>query len=486
MILIKRGSCLLAVAVLAFNLCLPLAYATEGEETTVATRAALPALGWRDTVAAWLMTSGIYPTMTEDDPSFGGWADDRVVSLWNEFVDFVGDSTQATLEDLHNISSYLVDGVMTISKGKWGQLRSFTQFLRDKYALRDNQEGVQIGRIDDVVLIPSYSVAPTAQQLQDSGIVLASNFSDSSRVLYALMYPPVTGFTGTIVSVRDASGSYSNYYVLFEDQYGSNDYAVYYVSNTNGSFGSVSRGWNKNRYYDNAGNILFRYCRMGQHYQNLVGTGDFTDVPKFENEESAFIYFLDLINNGNPFSGITANTTVVNTPAALPETSDYGGIRIAGTGEAVTVEALQELIQEAVIEGLQPIISVVGVDLAPDININPDNGDITQDPIEITPDNIPMTQSDYMIPQLHTRFPFSIPWDVFNVLNALNAEPQRPYWDVSLTLPGLFGEDIQIPFTIGVKDDSPVAVPMDRTAAVIRAFVLVLLCVGTLLVVIRR
>lgn len=484
MILIKRGSCLLAVVILAFNLCLPLACATEDEETTVTTRAALPSLGWRDTIAAWLMTSGIYPTMTEDDTSFGGWADNRVVSLWNEFVDFVGDSTQATLEDLYNISSYLVDGVMTISKGKWGQLRSFTQFLRDKYALQDNQEGVQIGELIshgwDAVITSQYILMPyqpapiTWQMVQEFGLSVCNDGFHwlSSCVeggtpykMYLARIGTEETFQATFISGATGQVRYSC-----------------------GTGGGWFRGDNLTSIYTYDG-ASYYYFQAGQ--SNVLPTNGYT-IPLYSTLDDFVSYLVGAnlltqrLDDENIDNRINVDTTIVNTPAALPAESDYGGIRIAGTGEAVTVEALQELIQEAVIEGLQPIINVVGVDLAPDININPDNGDITQDPIEITPDNIPMTQSDYMIPQLHTRFPFSIPWDVFNVLNALNAEPQRPYWDVSLTLPGLFGEDVQIPFTIGVKDDSPVAAPMDRTAAVIRAFVFVLLCVGTLLAVIRR
>lgn len=471
MILIKRGSCLLAVVILAFNLCLPLAYATEDEETTVTTRAALPALGWRDTVAAWLMASGIYPTMTEDDTSFGGWADDRVVSIWSEFVDYVGDSTQATLEDLYNISSYLVDGVMTISKGRWGQLRNFTQFLRDKYALQDNQEGVkiQLNQISGAKL-PTLDDNATAVQVKEAGW-------KADRQGSAFWYYAHVGTADTYCFFYgNKTRPYRFFFSLSANQV---ELATY-----NGD-GLVRESLSQTYTYGN--------YTLYANYHSIVNAGSYIDGETtglfFENIMDGLEYY----ESKGVFDGATisddsliVDTTIVNTPAALPAESDYGGIRIAGTGEAVTVEALQELIQEAVIEGLQPIINVVGVDLAPDININPDNGDITQDPIEITPDNIPMTQSDYMIPQLHTRFPFSIPWDVFNVLNALNAEPQRPYWDVSLTLPGLFGEDVQIPFTIGVKDDSPVAAPMDRTAAVIRAFVFVLLCVGTLLAVIRR
>lgn len=485
MILTKRGSCLLAVVVLVFNLCLPLAYATEDEETTVTTRAALPSLGWRDTVAAWLMTSGIYPAMTEDDTSFRGWADNRVFSLWNEFVDFVGDSTQATLEDLYNVSSYLVDGVMMISKGKWGQLRNFTQFLRDKYALQDNQEGVQIGASADFPKIVSFSSTPTRNMLVSSGTVLPGN--TSNRNFHYAFYQPVEGYTGLVASVRRDS-NYNFYWVLIAPEYLNSsgnlnsNYRLYDIY-TEGSYvnDTISTNYDVTQYQYNSTTV--NVLLVGQHFPDRAMAAG---IPTYSNADDLLSIWSKIAQGDNAFSGVIANTTIVNTPPALPAESDYGGIRIAGTGEAVTVEALQELIQEAVIEGLQPIINVVGVDLAPDISINPDNGDITQDPIEITPDNIPMTQSDYMIPQLHTRFPFSIPWDVFNVLNALNAEPQRPYWDVSLTLPGLLGEDIQIPFTIGVKDDSPVAAPMDRTAAVIRAFVLVLLCVGTLLVVIRR
>lgn len=161
----------------------------------------------------------------------------------------------------------------------------------------------------------------------------------------------------------------------------------------------------------------------------------------------------------------------------MPEGTQFGGLSVAGAGEGATLEQLQELIRDAVMDAQKPDVSVVPVVLAPGVDITAD-GEISSSSVEIALQQVPLTPNDYSAPDITGVFPFSIPWDIANILSVFNAEPVRPDFQANVYIPVL---DVHVPFHIGVTDETAEAV--DDAMSVWRNMLLVLMCVGTLFLI---
>ena len=173
-------------------------------------------------------------------------------------------------------------------------------------------------------------------------------------------------------------------------------------------------------------------------------------------------------------TNITVTTTTISVPESLPTGTDWGGLTIGGAGDfslPTLGEVVKDVIQ-SVTDGDRPLIGRVPVTISPDIVIN-EKGELARK--EVTVENIPLVASNYML-DVTSKFPFSLPWDIYRVLNVLNATPTRPEWDVNVYVPIL---DVHVPFHIGIPDE--VSEDVDAFMSLWRGFLLILMCVGTLI-----
>ena len=468
----RRVGAALAALLLLLNLAAPLAGAS-------ATSSNLPPIGWAETVSTFLMSCGIYPFETDENGNYTEWSAASLVPLWNQFREDVA----TVSNDIWDMVGYLVNGVIAIASGRWSVLREFASWIVSKFNVQDNQTGAQLGAVVSVPVAP-YLSSISRNNLVNNGLRVP--FSSSSNFTYSCIDWDLPFPVGAVAACPspEAGTSEPIYRVYIYSAYRGNSAMLIWSADswtTNLDRTSAYTSYKAT----NGKTVMLGYGNL--FYSSVVPLVRDLGIPVFDTQSEVGEFFSTLTSVNGTFEGVTADTTTVSIPAELPVDTQYGGLTVAGAGAAVTVEALTEIVQEAVIEGLKPIINTVNVNLSPDIEVNPDTGEITQGEITITPADIDLVSSDYQIRQLHTVFPFSIPWDVANVLSALNAEPVRPYWEVSLTLPGILGQpDTQIPFTIGISDDSPLAGAVDNFAALARNFFLVLMCVGTLMLFRKR
>lgn len=103
---------------------------------------------------------------------------------------------------------------------------------------------------------------------------------------------------------------------------------------------------------------------------------------------------------------------------------------------------------------------------SPDPSLNPD---IVYDP-SIQPEDSQITQSfaNFGIPfidNLFTRYPFSIPWDIKNLISSLVVTPEAPAWDFDYTI-SVLGSDYTHHFEGDLSD-------FDRLAQLFRNLVLI-------------
>ena len=93
--------------------------------------------------------------------------------------------------------------------------------------------------------------------------------------------------------------------------------------------------------------------------------------------------------------------------------------------------------------------------------------DITQTIEDAT--SVPdQTSWDKVKKDLHGVFPFCIPWDIYGMLNAFNAEPRAPYFEYPFKIPSI---NLDYTLEMDFKDFDPVA-------QTLRTVELIAFCVG--------
>lgn len=437
------------------------AFASSGQLQTV---------GWAETVSSFLMASGIYPFESDEETGYQEWSVSSLKTLWDEFRD---DTTQVAY-DIVDLTGSLAKGVIAIASGRWSVLREFATWIVNKYSVTDNQTGLELGEI-----VGGWPEVPVFSGNRPSdGDMLSNGFRFHASGSYTpylmanvsgvfacwVQYSGGNSYNARLVSKKPYSYAYW--------QYPSSNGVLVYAYSANGSIRSFSEHGVTYTYY---------YTDIYYWAGGIAVSGDSLGLPLFFGSDDGAaldsagraLYGFGEISSPE-FQGVTANTTTVSIPAALPEGEDFGGLVVAGAGANVTLEQLQTIIQTAVTESLQPLVTPVGVVVAPSVDLTP-GGEIVETPVEITPGDIPLQSSDYSVPNLTSVFPFSIPWDIMSIYSALNAEPVRPSFDANVYIPVL---DTHVPFHIGVTDETADAV--DNAMALWRNMLLILLCVGTL------
>lgn len=456
--ILRRASCFFLALLISISFSFPV-FASSGQLATV---------GWAETVSAFLMSCGIYPYNDDEQAQFSEWSADNLTALYNQFVDEV-DSGVANVEQavidfldagksIVRLTSSLVRGVVSIASGRWSVLRAFATWIVSKYDVEDSQTGVELGVASKgFVSVPT---APPGIMIYDGVYKKAQYYSDVDGV-YLAFYKETDGSFFYLRAV-----SYSPFKLTST------------ASGLSGSapgLSSVVDTLDGKQYYHsyNSG-LSYGMSSNGMPSDSVSRFPYWDDMEMYDSALALDTAFLNGSLGG--LSGIIADTTIVSIPEALSEGAQFGGLAVQGAGEGVPLETLQEIIRDAVQDALKPGVTFVPVNISPDVDISAD-GQITV-PVDVDIQQLPLVPSDYSAPDITSVFPFSIPWDVVSVFDALNAEPVRPDFQVSIYVPVL---DVSVPFHIGVTDETAEAV--DNAMSVWRNMLLVALCVGTLLLI---
>lgn len=439
-------------------------------------------------VSAFLNASGIYPYAVGQN--FDEWTEEGLDVLIEQFNEAQPANSLSNLPSFRVIQN-AANRVIAYPKEAWNRLRAFANWLISNFSLTDNQEGVQVGTFSG-----GYNIAvktggvPTYNELVQYGTLFAVYTASSTPIrYYALSDTP-----GALLIFMSGSGSD---FVAYGGDYSGTPVHFYYAASNNKivststweaslPVGGSSQNNNALAIYEYGGKKVS--VPFGYFGPTHNGTTYQVDVPTVSRVSGYWTFDpQSLINTyygiQSTFSGIIADTSTVSVPPELPADTEYGGLFVAPSVEMADSSEtdlsvptdIVAVIEAGVENHNRPIVTPVGVVLAPDVVINPDTGELTPTEVEIDFSNIPLSPSQYALPGLHTLFPLSIPWDIASTLSALNAAPVRPEFEVSLYVPFL---ENPVPFTIGFPEE--VAPSVDAFMIKFRAMLLVLMCVGFL------
>lgn len=446
---------------------------------------ALEAAGLALTVTAFLNLAGIYPFDTES--SFGDWSEGGLADLIQQY----NDTAPVIPINEETIHSYLYYGTAILTHNAYQALRMFVSWIKDTFSLADNQEAVEIGSLElNSEYLPYSSVAGTnisillqygkkigetvsgddflAYTRRDDSCILPMQYIDESGDLCVILVSP---FKNAVVVWGFSSGA------------------------------SISNGQLSDFAWSNPNPAEFSTL----YFQGLFNVRGLLhsvipDIPALTQFDVYNIYQTYYgYSSSDAFFGVVADIATVSVPPELPVETEYIGLSVTpgtveGVGE-ITPYAVERIIQQGVTDRERPVVTPVEVEVATGTDIDTDTGVITQNPVvvevpdsvaiqgavEIAPPTINSDPHSWEIPDLNTVFPFSIPWDIFNIYSALNAEPVRPSFSASILIPVL---NVQVPFEIAVPDS--LSEQVDAFAALFRKLLLVVLCVGTLFFIYER
>lgn len=386
------------------------------------------------------------------------WTQDNLQPLidkYNEYLVSVGKSYAITLNgQAPTIRGFLSQGAIVLATDVWLKLREFAEWVVDEYDVADNQVGAELGGA-----ISALSILPVVPSGSSGGlnVYFASyaTFSIFSRVsppdVFCFYYPLSAPYHIAVVSYRSSAG-----YTCFRSNSS--------TSSSSLSSSTVING--KQLYY-----VLDVYW-SGNLITVSAANQINSNIPVFGSWQDGFASFV-----GGGFTGVTADTTTVSIPAALPEGTSWGGLAVEGVGDVATPQAVEGAIAEAVTAREQPVVQPVTITLAPDTEINPDNGDTDPPPVVITPfppaDPSSVELGEKILQSFEAHFPFSVPWDLYKIFTRLDAAPVAPSW--TLALPEVGGLE-PVSIVIDVAET-----PFDALAPTFRAFVGIVICLGLLI-----
>lgn len=328
----RRAFCFALAFLLALNVPLS-AYASVASQSQT--------VGWAETVSSFLMASGVYPYSEDEQEDFDAWSLGGLSDLWGQFSGDVADVGY----DIVDMTGTLAKGLIDISTGRWNALRAFSTWLVNKYDVGDNQTGVEIGGNAGLAVVPSIGdSSPSLSLLVANGLIYGKG--KISHGTYAGEY------SGYVMASSDSV--FAGYYRYSSDSYSQialvsdSPFTVYATHSS--SSGTLT-------YSSYAASTLNGvYFSSGPPY--TLNTVLNEDIPLFpapaQNVVNAFL--------GGQIAVpplLSANTTTVSVPPALPETAESGGISVVGAGASVSVSELEGVIQAAVTAALKPQIEVV-------------------------------------------------------------------------------------------------------------------------------
>lgn len=417
-------------------------------QAKAAATAALATVGFGVTTAAFLAACGIYPYWASADASetfsWGDWETEDLAVLLQEYNAANAASPIASQQ----IRAFLQGATLVVGSTVWEKLCAFAEWIKTKYNVTDNQTGVELGAFSGT-LLPVVPVSATVNEVLAVG---------------HLMYLAGTPKSYAVSSVSDT--------YIFAVRSSGTAGRVCTASLNPGRVGlaqttSASVAWHAYSSVSVDGLVYYR-CDLST----------MSDVSTFNG--SAYSSFDDGVRAVfGSFQGVTADTSTVSIPAALPQGTEYGGLRVSGLPAATTAESVTDAVQDSVGERLKTPVEVVEVELAPGTEVDSETGAITQNPVVIeapVAETIPAV-SELIAPDsfvgtavnaLQTKFPFCLPFDVMRIAQAFIVPPSAPV--ITLT----FHE----PFTDADYTISVDLSPWDNVAAVVRFLWSLVLFVG--------
>lgn len=526
MILSRRGSRRVAAGLCA--LILAAALVAFPVRARAMSSVALASVGGATVIAATLAACGIYPYASAGEDSFGEWGARALTDLLEQY-------NQAHVESalrMEQVRGYVVGKTVAIASETWEKLRSFVSWMRQTYSLADNRAALELGTFDTISALPVSDITSkdtfyaTSLHLPNENKTVAQGGNPNyaytafgathNNVFIACLDEPVTFDSGDCLPFYVAFGRVSGVYLLNG------------LCSASGPFQVAQRQELAYWYSDNIHPDDSAFWAMRRGYVRADRRAELLQagVLIFSTAQSMYDYFDSCLRGTYrpTLSGITADTTTVSELPALPEDAEWGGLSVSpgtvtgvadagigvsagtetGTGNpalvdnpvtVMTPQAVERIIQQGVEERQRPVVTPVDVQVATGTDIDSETGVVTQNPVvielpesvvienavEIAPPKIDNNPESWEIPDLNTVFPFSIPWDIFNIYSALNAEPVRPSFSASLYIPLV---NVDVPFSIGIPDS--ISEQVDAFAAFFRKLLLVFLCVATLFFIYER
>ena len=458
-----------------------------------ATAGALAAVGAAVTVSAFLMASGIYPYISEDGQSIGEWGAESLYDLWTQYVDsFEGGQLPSggTVETFNEIKSFVVGGALAIASGTWQTLREFASWIVSNFSVTDNQSGLFLGRVSaQYYQLPSFSASPPANILRDEGLLALSSYyiSNLSQPLSDDVYrPSIFASVGSFFSPaqlavfywdenRDSVGVVSvvplssssdsvGHIECFIPGYSSQQIRGFMHRNI--SYDGVTYYYASTRLVDDIS--LSRDIALSKQFHYYCSTSLYV----FDTQDEAVMTILGLSSpEGSNNSGVTADTTTVAPLDALPANKAWGGLAVEGTSNPVGA------VEQGITEREKPVVRPVEVEIGAGTDVDSETGEVTQNPVVITPEDVVPTVAALSPPAsffsalqvaVTTKFPFCLPFDLFKILQAFYVPPEAPVFSLSFHDPFSNGD-----FSITVDLS-----PWDEVAAVVRTFEAMILLSG--------
>lgn len=179
---------------------------------------------------------------------------------------------------------------------------------------------------------------------------------------------------------------------------------------------------------------------------------------------------LEILNGGTLVQGnyLAAKAGTIDIP------SDYD---IGSLNGVLSLPVPWGLTLPQVLEGIEPLVLTDGlagttaIDLVPTADI----ADQIDQPATNADPPISDLPSDYTSPGLENVFPFCIPFDIFNLLSALAADPVAPAFAWRFYVPGICDENITVDLS-----------PFDTVAQVVRTVELLAFIIGLAMVTRER
>lgn len=439
-------------------------YPARARAAATAVAAGLTAVGFGVTVCAFLNAAGIYP-FQDSSATFNAWTEGDLSELINQY--------NATNPDIlitpQTIKAYLSGATICVVHNAWVGLRGFALWLRDTFALQDNQEGVQLGASQDsYVLLPIFSSMPNKSTfLSDSALLLDS---------------PPHRYGASVLARACIFGRYNS--ILGRMVYG-----AFVVSTVSGIIYSTT----DDSYTISSGQTRNSISVDGVTYYYYIGSSGYTltdfyapvyEYPGLSERDSCSSAYEEMVRymygDSTLSSGVYVDTTSVSVPDALPEDAQFGGLRVAGAS-GLGVEAVEDIIEGGVIERQQPTVRSVEVTVAEGTEIDVETGAISGtggvviDEAEIVPAAsvfaIPASLVSDFTYALQHKFPLCIPFDALRIVQAFVKTPSAP--EIRLTFTDPFS-GTECNFVVSLS-------PWDDVAAVIRELQSLLLLVGFML-----
>lgn len=416
--------------------------------------AVLPAVGAAITVAAFLNAFGIFP-YNAGDTTFGEWGAQNLADLWEQYVVDTGIQTTA----FNAIKAFVIGNVLAYPKVTWQSLREFVQWIVDKFSVTDNQSGIILGSSDSLYKMPFNTAVAVAGYGNTLHRLFVTVNSASDDVYGAWIYSE-PAFRFFLFSTSSFSASFFSDVSYFDGVYNGINYKYAYSSGS-GSVVSVT--------HDSSLASSVRLVPL--------------DIPIFDSSytfEDVVSVFLSSISD-SPV--VVADTSTVSVPGELNPDSVFAGLRVSGLPAQTTIDAVEDAIEQGVQVRAQPVVELTEVELGEGTVVDTETGAITQNPGAVIEGEIaetvpgvdaftpPQSFIDTMINAVRTKFPFCIPFQIFEIIEAFVVPPSAPV--ISLTF--------HDPFTDADYAVSVDLSPWDEVAAVVRQFETMILLVTFLL-----